>query len=152
MKKERIHLWLSLVVSLVFISGCVSSPETSSPETSSLVPEVNLTNTYWKLLEVGGEEVQLGDYQRQPHLIFRDDGHVLGHTGCNSLKGEYGVIEGRIGFLAMAATRMECAGVTTEGPMLDAMKNTADIVIEGDRMTLLNEQGDRVAILGAVYL
>jgi len=77
---------------------------------------------------------------------------VVGHTGCNSLMGEYSVSEGKLGFLAMASTRMACSGDTTEGLMLDAMKNTADLVIEGDRMTLLNEQGDRLATLGAVYL
>lgn len=147
MTKERIHLWLILLVSLVVLGGCASVPETSSP-----VPEANLTNTYWKLLEIGGEEVRIENNQREAHLIFRDDGHVMGHTGCNSLKGQYGVNEGRIGFLAMAATRMACSGDTTEGPMLNAMKNTADIVIEGDRMTLLNEQGEQLAILGAVYL
>lgn len=147
MEKIRTHLWVILLACLVGIGGCASVPETSLP-----VPEANLTNTYWKLLEVGGEEVRIEDNQREAHLIFRDDGHVMGHTGCNSLKGQYGVNEGRIGFLAMAATRMACPGNTTEGPMLDAMKNTVDIVIEGKRMTLLNAQGDRLAILGAVYL
>lgn len=147
MKKERIHLWLILLISLVVIGGCASAPETSMP-----VPEASLTNTYWKLLEVGGEEVRTEDNQREAHLIFRDDGQVVGHTGCNSLKGKYGVNEGKIGFLAMASTRMACSGDTTEGPMLDAMKNTADLAIEGDRMILLNELGDRLAILGAVYL
>lgn len=147
MDKERNHLWIILLASLVVIGGCASAPESSSP-----VSEASLTNTYWKLLRVGGVEVRIEDNQREAHLIFRDDGYVVGHTGCNSLKGQYGVNEGRIGFLAMAATRMACSGDTTEGPMLDAMKNTADIVIEGKRMTLLNEQGDSLAILGAVYL
>ncbi len=146
-EKERIHLWLVLLISLVVISGCVSAPETSSP-----VPEASLTNTYWKLLEIGDEEVRVQHNQQEAHLIFRDDGQVVGHTGCNSLMGKYGVNDGKIGFLAMASTRMACSGDITEGPMLVAMKNTADLVIEGDRMTLLNEQGDRLATLGAVSL
>ena len=147
MKKERSHLWLIFMFGLVVLGGCASAPDTSSP-----APQADLTNTYWKLLEVGGEEVRIEDNQREAHLIFRDDGNVMGHTGCNSLKGQYGVNEGQFGFLAMAATRMACSGDTTEGPMLEAMRNTADIIIDGDRMTLLNEQGDRLAILGAVYL
>ncbi|MEX0604063.1 MAG: META domain-containing protein [Marinobacter sp.] len=147
MKKERIHLWLILLVCLAVIGGCASAPETSLPS-----PEASLTNTYWKLLEVGGEEVRVEDNQREAHLIFRDDFHVIGHTSCNSLKGMYGVTEGNIGFMSMASTRMACPGDTTEEPMLQALKNTADLIIEGDRMTLLNEQGEPLAILGAVYL
>lgn len=146
-QKQRIHLWLTLAVGLLALVGCASAPETSAP-----VPEATLTNTYWKLLEVDGDEVRIEDSQREAHLIFRDDNQVVGHTGCNSLKGQYGVNDGKIGFLAMASTRMACAGDTTEGPMLDAMKNTADLVIEGDRMILLNDQGDSLAVLGAVYL
>lgn len=136
-----------MLVGLVLLAACVTTEQEAPP-----IPAASLTNTYWKVQQVDGQATEIHQNQREPHLIFLDDGQVLGHTGCNSLKGRYGVNGSEFRFVSMAATRVACQDNTVEAPLLEAMKQTAGIVIKGDRMTLRNEQGDDLALLAAVYL
>ncbi|WP_166267711.1 META domain-containing protein [Marinobacter caseinilyticus] len=138
---------VSLLACLTILGGC----STTDTQTTRR-PDASLTNTYWKLLSVEGVDVRVVDNQREPHLIFLDDGQVRGHTGCNSLKGRYGASNGQLAFTAMAATRMACQDNSVETSMLIALQATTQAQIRGDRLILQSIAGDTLAVLGAVYL
>ena len=54
-----------------------------------MTPPGELTNRYWKLTELDGRPVVVGE-GREPHLRFQAaDSHVAGSTGCNSLSGTF---------------------------------------------------------------
>ena len=43
-----------------------------------------LLQTYWRLREMGGKEVELFPEQSEPHLILRENGQASGSDGCNN--------------------------------------------------------------------
>lgn len=133
-----------MVAICLLLGGCASAPSRQLPP-----PEATLTNTYWKLERVAGQQVPDRGPRGQPHLIFQDDGQVRGHTGCNVLKGAYGPEDGRLRFLAMGATRMACPGETVEGAFVAAMHRTRNLVIEENRLSMKAADGRTLAELVA---
>ncbi|VAX26479.1 hypothetical protein MNBD_IGNAVI01-1311 [hydrothermal vent metagenome] len=75
----------------------------------SSLSTANLKNTYWKLLEINGEEIKIPSDVREPHFILRTDGKaVKGFGGCNNFMGSYKVNGNKIEFGPMAGTRKFC--------------------------------------------
>ncbi|MBS3805770.1 MAG: META domain-containing protein [Oleiphilaceae bacterium] len=106
-----------------------------------------MTNTYWKLLSLNGDSVNIENARQEPHLIFMDDGQVRGHTGCNSLKGRYGVKDGKVRLLALAATRMACPDYDAEAEYIAAMEAADAMAISGKQLQLLDDSGMPLATL-----
>lgn len=114
-----------------------------------------LHNTYWKLVELGGQAVtMLPGQQREVRITLSDEGaRLTGFSGCNQLMGGY-VQDGQaLQFTQLAGTRMACP------PPLDALERkvhqllgaTTGQRIEGQQLSLL--QGEQVlARFEAVYL
>jgi putative lipoprotein len=49
-----------------------------------------LTETYWKLVQLGDRAVQVAPNQREPHLILRTTGNRVGGSGgCNRIMGSF---------------------------------------------------------------
>ncbi len=141
----------ALVIALFgLLVACSSAPDKEQPGASEDAP---LTNTYWKLMEIGGDEVPALEKAREPHLIFLDDGRVLGHTGCNTLNGQYGVQEGQVRFLAMGATRMACPDYrSAESAFIQALEQTRAMGIEGRHLKLMGKDNAVLAVLVATHL
>jgi heat shock protein HslJ len=102
--------------------------------------KITLTNTYWRLAEMNGKKLSDGDQNNTPYIYLQDKkNQLLGHTGCNSIGGEFA--EGRYNYLGFEATHTEmaCMGVTTEEYMLYALKNTNRYSINGDNLLLYND-------------
>jgi uncharacterized lipoprotein YbaY/heat shock protein HslJ len=114
----------------------------------------SLENTYWKVMQIRGEPVIVGDRQREPHLILHPhDGRVTGHGGCNSMTGGYAVEDGGISFTQMASTMMACAsGMEQERALHDALAAVANWRISGQQLQLLDREGTSVLELEARYL
>ncbi len=136
--------WLTAVVGLALLVGCVTQPV---PGESGLEAEVPLTNTHWQLHAVAGEPVADTGGASEAHLILRDDGVVNGFGGCNAFRGEYEVINNRnLVFSSMASTRRACQNKDNpERALFAAMASTAGVQMDERRLHLLNSEGATLA-------
>jgi heat shock protein HslJ len=113
-----------------------------------------LENTYWRLVRLGGEPVQVEPNQREPHIILRThDQRVSGSGGCNRLLGGYRIDGDRITFGKFAATLMACpAGMDQEQAFLGALGQAARWRVVGSHLELFDAGGVPLARLEAVHL
>ena len=80
-------------------------PDLACPEPVRLA---DLRNTYWRLTLLDEAIVQRFPNQREPHLVFHEDGRLAGSDGCNRLAGRYALEGSSIEFFELAGTRMAC--------------------------------------------
>ncbi|WP_301918219.1 META domain-containing protein [Albidovulum sp.] len=119
-------------------------------------PTASLTNTYWRIDSLMGQPVTAMDNRREPHLVLVDaDGPRFRATvGCNQLIGGYERDGDRLGFGAAASTMMACPppldGI--ERQLGEALSLTRRMLLEGNRLDLLGDDGAALARLEAVYL
>ena len=102
------------ILSIVAIAGlflmvaCTSAPVNDK---QSLAAEPQLTERYWKLLELNGEAVSMSPNQdREAHFILKAlDNRLTGYSGCNMFFGNF-VLEAdnRIRFDQVGATKRAC--------------------------------------------
>lgn len=111
------------------------------------VPDVSLTETYWKLTELGGQAAALGAGERELHMVLTGEGdRVRGFSGCNRFTGSYELRDGQLRFSQLASTRMACVeGMEQEQRFLDALGRAMRFTIHGDGLTLYS--GDEQLIL-----
>jgi len=114
-----------------------------------------LQDTYWKLVEIGGQAVApLPGQQREVRITLAGDGARLsGFSGCNQLIGSYDAEGTKLRFHP-TGTMMAC-----EPPLMEleqrvhaALAGTTGYRIEGQRLTLLDGDGKALAGFDAVYL
>ena len=150
MKGTNIISRIIVVGCLALLAACASGP---GSQQGGPVPTAPLTNTYWKLVELRGNEVDVPQgEQGEPHMIFRDDGQVNGFSGCNRFVGEYTVTGANLLFDSMASTRMACPDDSYESTLYDVFAATAGVFLEGKVLKLLDEQGRGLASFEAVAL
>lgn len=128
-----------------------------SPLTLPLSPvgaNARLTDTYWKLIRVGGQPVPPPQEQhRQAHIVFSGDhAAVRGNSGCNDLSGDYQTDGERLTLENLASTEMACAEDNPNDEFIDALHRTRRFQVEGQRLILYDDQGAPLAVLQAEYL
>lgn len=138
-QRFMLALLLPILLPILLLAGCVSAPV--EPD-NSVVP---LTNTYWKLVEVGGDSVPSAEKAREPHMMLLDDGRVNGFSGCNRFMGRYQVEGNNLLFDAMGSTRMACPDSQTESRLFAAFANTVGVNLSGHRLRLMDEAGNELA-------
>jgi heat shock protein HslJ len=128
--------------------GCAQLPTVSS----SSATKVSLENTYWRLQSLGGTTIAAGERLRESHFVLQSrDQRVSGSTGCNRMMGAYTLKDESLRFGNMATTRMACIpGVAHESGFLNALQAVRGWRIEGSRLSLLDQQGQTLAVLEAV--
>ncbi|WP_224484052.1 copper resistance protein NlpE N-terminal domain-containing protein [Robertkochia aurantiaca] len=92
----------------------------------------------WVLFELKGKVIERFDNARkQPHLVFLEDGRLVGSDGCNRMNGSYELLEGnRLNISKMATTMMACPDGTYPkefAPMLETLDN---YTVNGDTLSL----------------
>lgn len=108
-----------------------------------------LTNTYWKLTQLGGSAIVPEKGKREAHLIFKDQ-RVSGSGGCNSMAGGYTLVGETLKFSQMAGTMMACAaGMDEESRLGLALTLVARWKISGRQLDLLDSEGQLLARLEA---
>lgn len=114
----------------------------------------NLQDTYWKLTQLDGAPVTVGDRQREPHLVLHTEQRRLaGFGGCNRLAGGYQLDGTKLSFGDIAATMMACpTGMDQEQKFTAALKRVTGWRISGQRLELLDSAGQPVAQFEAVAL
>lgn len=134
-------------------------PRTPAPVTLELdavsVPDVSLTDTYWKLLDVDGRHVEVTDVIREPQLVLNgQDGRFAGSGGVNRLMGGYTLQGGALSFSQVASTMM--AGppeaMRQEQAIVAALGKVRGFDVVGDRLTLVDESGTTLLEAVAVAL
>lgn len=142
----HVRTCLLLLTCSWLMTACVTVPAESE---SAATPAVTFTNTFWRLVHVGGDKVAVADGEEIPHIIFLDDGRVSGFAGCNRFAGAYGMVEGQFRFTEMAATRDICPGETIEPAFMKAMRQTLAAEMDDDELLLLNGKGQPLAVFKA---
>lgn len=135
---------------LALLAACASGPQS---QRDGPVPTAPLTNTYWKLVAMEGDRVDVPRGEEgEPHMIFRDDGKVNGFSGCNRFVGEYTLSGENLLFDAMASTKMACPDDNYETALFEVLSQTAGVFLEGKVLKLLDEEGRELARFEAVAL
>ncbi|MFN3716611.1 MAG: META domain-containing protein [Thiobacillus sp.] len=104
----------------------------------------SLENTYWKLVDVGGQPARIQPGEREAYLLLLD-GLASGGSGCNKLMGRYTLgARGQLTVGPLASTRMACsAGLAAQESALHAaFARTTGYRIDGATLEL--RDGDAV--------
>jgi heat shock protein HslJ/uncharacterized lipoprotein NlpE involved in copper resistance len=115
----------------------------------------SLTNTYWRIVRIGGEEVHATEGRREPHLLLRSgEPRFAATVGCNQMLGGFQAGEATLSFKAGAMTMMACPPPLDqlEHRFIDALNATKGWRIAGQVLELLDADGKPLALFEAVYL
>lgn len=100
-----------------------------------------LENSYWKLTLLESEGVQRAPSQREPHLVFDEEGRLAGSDGCNRVIGAYELDGASIGFSGLAATRMACLeGMAQAEQFRHALEKVSRYRIVGQLLEMLDAE------------
>src|SRR6056297_3295786 len=115
----------------------------------------DLINTYWRLDRLRGEQVKGLPDRREPHLVLQDvpSTRLRATVGCNWISGPYERQADRLTVGPLTGMRMACPAP------LDSLEQTLAQVLDevrkyqttGNSLTLLDGEGEMIAILTAVY-
>lgn len=116
-------------------------------------PDVTLTNTYWRLVELADAPVERPEGQREPHIqLGANERQVRGSGGCNRLTGRYELDGTRLRLGPLATTRMACPeGMEQERALLIALDEAVGYLITGETLQIWGEDGQVSATFEAVY-
>jgi putative lipoprotein len=148
-----------LIIILFALHGCEAErqeaeepPAKPAATAESMKPDVSLTNTYWKLVELNGAAVQPGE-GKELHMILRGEDQVAGYAGCNQFTGSVTVTGDGLAFGPMASTRRMCADVMAqEDAFLQALESAHRFEITGEDLAVENGAGEVVMRFVAVYM
>ena len=170
----KVAILLRLICAASLVVGCAStSTSTSTPsEPSESAPhslvnasataeapsltdvDTPLTNTYWKLIKLNGEPVEMMRSQRkEAYLQLREeDQEARGFAGCNNFSGTFEANDSQISLTALMTTRKACVDImSTEGQFLSVLEQATSFMIFDEALTLLNKSGESTAEFIAVY-
>jgi heat shock protein HslJ len=146
----KLHAWngLRLLTTCVVIAGCAvpgTGGSNGAGAGSAEASSASLTNTRWKLVQLGADAVSVPDGPREPHIILQD-GRAAGSGGCNRMSGSYTLNGKSLRFTPMLATKMYCeGGMQYERPFFDALERTSAWRIDGGKLEMLNDGGNVLA-------
>lgn len=142
------HVWYVLVSCILPLLGACAI-QSNTQATASL------TDTYWRVTQVGGQAIDHGDFTREPHLVLHSDqSRVSGTTGCNNLLGQFDQQGPQLDFSKLGSTRMMCTQsvMKVESAMLQALGDTDNYDIQGNQLTFYNAQHQPVAQFQAIAM
>lgn len=117
--------------------------------------ENEITNKYWKLLELDGKSVKMADNQeREQFVMFSNEGIVSGFAGCNHFNGFYKLPEmNQISIdEKISSTLKICPDVDVdESAFLKALTMGSRFQLDNERMILLGRDGKKLAVFEVVY-
>jgi putative lipoprotein len=116
-------------------------------KTTDVTQNTAFTDTYWKLVQLGGQDAKLGAAEKEVFIQFASEGNAAhGFSGCNSFKGGFEIDQGKLTMGPIASTRKMCAeGMDQEQAFLSAMGQFASYSTQGEALTVKNNQDEVVA-------
>lgn len=156
MKINKLPLLLAIILPLAACaqndSGGAPARIVAASAEEGAKPDVPLTNTYWKLVELNSGPVQPGE-GKELHMILKGEGKVAGYSGCNQFMGSFTASGDGLAFGPIAGTRRMCEGtMDQEMAFLQALENTHRFDISGEDLTIENANGEISMRFVAVYL
>ncbi len=122
---------------------------------SYILPKVSdIVEKYWKLIEINGQEVKMGENQdKEAHFILKaDQNRVHGNGGCNIFNGSYVIRYGkRISFSPMASTMMACMDMEVESQLFQVLDVVDNYTVYNDTLSLNKARMMPLARFVAVY-
>jgi heat shock protein HslJ len=105
----------------------------------------SLENTYWKLVELQGEEIVTPAGRREAHLmLLPEEKRVQGFGGCNGFFGSYELEGDRLGFGPIGATRMACPDTgDMEMAFFRVLGPETTFTIDGETLELMSPDGTK---------
>jgi heat shock protein HslJ len=123
--------------------------------TFSEMSEAEISNKYWKLLELNGKEVKMTDNQeREQFVMFTNEGTVSGFAGCNHFNGFYKLSEGKKITVddKISSTLKTCPDVDVdESSYIKAIAGATSFKIIGEKMELFGKDEVKLAVFEVVY-
>ena len=128
----------SVLILIFLTSGCISRQNPTNDE-----PQI--TETYWKLIELNNNPVILE--RKEAYMILKtEDSRAAGFTGCNMFKGTYSLEEGnRIRFSKIASTMMMCVNMETETQFIKVLETADSYLISDNVLILYNTETEPLA-------
>jgi len=118
----------------------------------TMKPDVTLSNTYWKLVELNGAAVEPGE-GKELHMILRGEDQVGGYAGCNQFTGSVTVSGDGLSFGPIASTRRMCAdAMQQEDAFLQALESAYRYSISGEDLAVEDATGEVTMRFVAVYM
>jgi len=150
---------LFLIVALFAVYACApdgqdteQAPTKPAAAAESMKPDVTLTNTYWKLVELNGAAVEPGE-GKELHMILRGEDQVGGYAGCNQFTGSVTMTGEGIAFGPIASTRRMCPdAMQQEDAFLQALENAQRFKISGEDLAIADASGEVTMRFAAVYM
>ncbi len=147
-----------LLILLFLVVGCAPIKEQptdrDAADPDAGASELEITETYWKLIQLNGQAVVTGERQaREVYMLLREaENRLTGFAGCNNMRGFYDLGEdNRIRFRQVATTRMVCPGVEVDEAAVVNMLNLSDTyIIGGNTLTLHLGRGGPLAVFHAI--
>ncbi len=114
----------------------------------------DIREKYWRLIELDGKPIVVGGAERrEPHIVLKFNGRLIGSSGCNRITGGYTLQEGnRVQFSRVASPLMACPGIEYEDRFLNALNAVDNYAICNDTLTLAKGKAAPTARFVAVYL
>ena len=155
----RMKIRLFLIVALFAVYACApdgqdteQAPTKPSAAAESMKPDVSLTNTYWKLVELNGAAVAPGE-GKELHMILKGEDQVAGYAGCNQFTGSMTVTGDGLSVGPIASTRRMCQDVMEqESAFLQALENAQRYSIAGEDLAIEDANGEVTLRFAAVYM
>lgn len=111
-------------------------------------PNWQLANQRWSLTEFG-EAGSMEPVARRARITFDSDFHSFaGSDGCNSIRGNYLAIAGRIVVLGMSSTEKACLSppntMHQTSVVKRVLKGRPTFSVDGDKLTITSSDGTLV--------
>lgn len=144
-------LILLLFTALVMI-GCNSdqkankkadqSADQTEDSSKQKTDNAELTETYWKLVSLEGEDIPQHEDQKEAYIMLKsDEEKVTGNGSCNILNGTYETEgDSQISFSKMATTMMACPDMETEKQFLKSLGKVKSYGIKDDSLMLNDDK------------
>jgi heat shock protein HslJ len=126
--------YLPAIVGMALTSILACVPEQGAVNASSGLSD--LENVEWTLTELDGAPLQATSRPAPTLKLSAKDRRASGFAGCNRFTGGYELVDERVRFNALAATRMACPDPTPETALLKALADTASWKVTGRTLEL----------------
>jgi heat shock protein HslJ len=116
----------------------VSGPLAEHYELKKIVPDPDLQDRQWELVELMGQSVKATEWGGLPSLHFDSATlRLAGSDGCNRLMGSYQLPGmGRLVIGQLATTMMACPDLETPDRFREMLQTIGDYRVDGDELSL----------------
>lgn len=149
---------MMFIIALAVVATACNNPQnqqnTEDPATMQSAETIEQTTDLfgkeWKLTALNGETIVLDStFNAESHLTFdQENNRVAGNGGCNSFGGNL-ELKGNddLEISDVIATQMACPNLDIEQRFFEALRNAKHYHINGNTLTLYNDNHEGVATL-----